>query len=246
MFEDPVFIFTGDTDWVPDYCIRHYVDSLNNWDITPTIFVTNESLEIDRLKKDRLIEIGLHPNFKPGSTHGADVNQVVDHVLELYPEARSFRAHGYVDSFDIVNRFWEKGVVYDSNLCLQLQPNITPLRLYTGGIRFPIFWGDNIHWLFGGNWNFESYRERFFCPGLKIISIHPLAHVYNLNSEASLRLLNRRLLERDDDPIEELRIEGSGTATFIDELIAEIKQRGSHIATMDDLIHMHEAGLLEK
>ena len=57
------------------------------------MFATHKSTLIDSLAASGAVEVGLHPNFLPGSTHGRDLKSVIAHVCELYPRARCFRSH---------------------------------------------------------------------------------------------------------------------------------------------------------
>ena len=58
-----------------------------------------------------------------------------------------------------------RGVKYDSNVCLYLQPDLAPLHHWTGIVRFPVFWEDDIHWLRGGAWTSPAMRSCFSRRG---------------------------------------------------------------------------------
>src|SRR5262245_37809023 len=129
---DPLFCMTTDIDWASEYCICELRSILEGFGVRPTVFVTHRSVEIDRWE---LAELGIHPNFLPGSTHGLSVPDVIDHVLQIVPSAKTFRSHCFFDNTHVTRAIRERGILYDSNLCLHLQPNIVPLRHWSGIIR---------------------------------------------------------------------------------------------------------------
>ena len=92
----------------------------------------------------------------------------MQHVFDLYPEAATYRSHRMSDGAEIQLAMAERGIAYDSNLGLYLQPDVTPLRLASGIVRFPIFWADDSHFrLAGGDWDFENWLPHFLTPGRK-------------------------------------------------------------------------------
>ncbi|HEY8645027.1 MAG TPA: hypothetical protein VIL77_04030 [Gaiellaceae bacterium] len=62
---------TLDVDWCPDSAIDDVAELLIERDVPATWLVTHTSPAIDRLRlRADLFELGIHPNFLPGSTHG--------------------------------------------------------------------------------------------------------------------------------------------------------------------------------
>jgi len=81
---------TLDVDWAPDFVIEDVAELLINSSVRATWFVTHASSAIDDLRKrPDLFELGIHPNFLPGSTQGADVDSVLNHCMSLVPDAVS-------------------------------------------------------------------------------------------------------------------------------------------------------------
>ena len=166
--EEPVLCFTSDVDWASEPCLEDLFGQLASRGIRPTVFATHRSEVLVRREAAGDVEVGIHPNFLPGSSHGAGEDEVIDHLLGLFPSARAFRSHCFVDSTRIVRRMLARGIRYDSNLCLFLEPELRPLRHGSGIVRLPVFWEDDCHWeLTGGDWNLASYLGRFLTPGLK-------------------------------------------------------------------------------
>src|SRR5690348_14834767 len=72
------FVLTSDLDWASEDCIAVFLEIAERFAIKPTIFVTHESPAIRRAAAAGIVELGIHPNFLPGSDHGADAGSVID------------------------------------------------------------------------------------------------------------------------------------------------------------------------
>ena len=175
----PLFCLTSDVDWASDYCISELLQFARSLEIAPTIFATHTTPELSSG-----VEVGVHPNFLPGSSHGPDRASVINHMLGAFPQAKAYRSHHFVDSSDISYEMFQRGLVYDSNLCLPLQDGIVPLQMGSGPIRFPVFWEDDVHSSTNpSDWRVESYLERFTTEGLKIINVHPFFFAANIPNQ---------------------------------------------------------------
>src|SRR5215467_8520985 len=92
-------ILTFDIDWAPDFMIDHVAGILVEARVRATWFVTHSSDAIDRLREHPdLFELGIHPNFLPGSSHGSSPQEVLQTCMTIVPEAQSFRTHSLVQS----------------------------------------------------------------------------------------------------------------------------------------------------
>lgn len=219
---EPVFCFTSDVDWNPDPAIRAQLDLFARYDARLTMFATHRS---PLLEDSANIQIGVHPNFLPGSTHGTGVREVLDHVFALYPRAQSFRSHSYFDNQHISEEINRRGIRYDANLCLYMQEEIAPLRHCHGSLRFPTFLDDNIHWFHGGSWRLDDLKRQLLTPGLKIFNFHPYHIALNtptFEHYQSKRSIFKTLTHED---IEAHRYNGAGPATFVEELLEFLKSR---------------------
>lgn len=99
-------IITIDLDWAPDFAIDLAANRLVESQVRATWFVTHSSPAVDRLKAHPdLFELGIHPNFLPGSSHGANQVEVLRHCLELVPSARCVRTHSLVQSSRLLAEF---------------------------------------------------------------------------------------------------------------------------------------------
>jgi len=235
--EDTVYCMTSDLDWAPDWAVSALADRLEASGLRWTPFVTHRSAEIEaRFGAQGLRRrVGLHPSFLPGSTHGGSVDEVIDHCRSLWPQARSFRSHSFVDSTPIAMAFASRGFDYDSNLCLFLQAGIVPLSHCSGLIRFPVFWEDDIHYKRGLPCTLESLRPHLDSPGLKILNIHPLLYALNVPDlrfyQAHKHLVGECVAEK---ALREA-FAGDGIRTLVDALIEFVGEKGYRCASLDEL-----------
>jgi 2-polyprenyl-3-methyl-5-hydroxy-6-metoxy-1,4-benzoquinol methylase len=168
------------------------------------------------------LQIGIHPNFLSGSTHGESIEEVVDHMFEIFPDAETYRSHAYFDNQKISELMAERGIKYDANICTYLQENLTPLQHCHGSLRFPSFFDDNVHWFHNGSWDFEEYRKEFFTPGLKIINFHPYPIALNI-PDIDYYNRNRDVFSGiTPELIEERRYNAKGPRNFMIQLLEAI------------------------
>jgi len=230
----PLFCLTSDTDWASDYAISELLRFAGDLGIVPTVFATHSTPTLKNVA-----DVGLHPNFLPGSSHGADPRSVIDNMVAAYPRARTFRSHHFVDSSDISSEMFRRGFLYDSNLCLHLQDNIVPLRMSSGAIRFPVFWEDDVHWgSEQGDWCVEHYLERFTNHGLKILNIHPFFFAANIPSQDYYEKVKQHIKTLSADTVREVRYDGPGVRTFAESLLKELRGRGFEFHTLQRLYEM--------
>lgn len=235
LYDKPVFVFTIDVDWGSEDCISILLDTVRENQIVPTVFATHDSPLLRGAQASGEIMIGLHPNFLPGSTHGVTREEVIQHMFEIYPDARCFRSHAMVDDSHISMAMKKRDVLYDSNLCLYLQANLVPLHQWTGIPRFPLFWSDDIHWRRNGSWVFNDYKDIFFTPGLKVINTHPFMFALNLADHETYTSLKAGVPTFCEEQIEIYRNPGKGTASFILDFIKAVQDSGYGFTTFDEL-----------
>lgn len=234
----PLFCITSDVDWASDYAVSDLVTSLSEFGIKPTIFATHKSRVLDKLIEDEQIEIGLHPNFLPGSSHGSSTEEVIEHVCSMYPQARTYRSHSFFVNSHISQEMVKRGFKYDSNLCLYMQPNLIPLRESAGAVRFPVFWEDDDHWVNAdedGMWDVDKHLPYFLSPGLKIINVHPVHFAGNVPNQQYYDQIKPHLRTMAD---QSHRFQGDGVRTFISRLIETISKQGHEFYTLGDLYRL--------
>lgn len=235
MYDQPVFVFTTDIDWASEYCIATLLDAMTARGVKPTAFVTHDSAELTARAARGEVDLGTHPNFLPHSSHGETREEVVDHAFRLVPGVRCFRSHAMVDDSHISMAMAERGIKYDSNLCLYLQPNLVPLHHWTGIPRFPMFWADDIHWRRGGEFRLAPYEEVFFSPGLKVLGVHPFMFALNLSDHQTYTDNKALIPTLTAEQAADLRCPGPGAADFLLELIDAVHARGLRFHTLEEL-----------
>lgn len=231
---ETVYCITSDIDWASDYSINDLLENLSRFQIKPTVFATHPSPVLKKFESQ--CEVGLHPNFLPGSSHGNDFPSVISHLFSHFPSAQTFRSHTYFDCFSVTQLMYEKGIRFDSNLCLYLQPNISSLRHGSGITRFPVFWEDDVHWLNSkGDWNFDRTFPHFLTPGLKIINVHPFFFSLNIPNQEFYAEHKKHITSLNSDAAQLLRYKGDGTRTFILRLLEELVKRRVKFMTLSEL-----------
>jgi len=202
-FKNKVFI-TFDIDWAPDYMVDHVIDLCIKYEISATFFVTHSSPTLDRLRSyPDQFEIGLHPNFLPGSTQGKTPEEIFEYCKKLVPDAVSIRTHCVYQHGRLYDQwnthFGEK--IIDSSICMPGVAQIQPFKLYTPSgclVRVPFFWADDYYLL--GKHVLDPV-ELLSVDGCKVYMFHPV-HIYqntrSIQEYESYKTSNQ-IVHRNDD-----------------------------------------------
>ena len=67
---------TFDIDWAPDWIIEEVLTILDLKKVKGTFFITHET-PLNREIALRGHNLGIHPNFLPGSSHGKNVFEII-------------------------------------------------------------------------------------------------------------------------------------------------------------------------
>jgi hypothetical protein len=233
-------VLTIDIDWAPDFTIDFVAEQLISRQVRATWFVTHMSPAIARLKLyPNLFELGIHPNFLPGSTQGDTPDAVLRHCMTLVPEASSVRTHLLFQSTLLLRQILaQTRITTDVSLFLPGTPHIRPVewlwRRHTL-LRIPYFWADD----------FEMERNiPCWClaphlgvgKGLKVFAFHPI-HVY-LNSadiEIYQTLKNRitKVSEASPRVLDTYIRTGEGTGALFKEVIAHLAAQDRSVCIQD-------------
>jgi SAM-dependent methyltransferase len=213
---EPIFCFTSDIDWNHDNAIAAVLELFAKHGVKLTVFATHQTPIFSGYRN---LQIGVHPNFLPGSSHGATVQEVLDHVFGLFPDAETYRSHSYYDSHQLSEEMSRRGVAYDANLSLYMQDDIRPLRHCHGAWRFPTFFDDNIHWFHGGAWRFDQLRDRLLTPGLKIFNFHPYPIALNIPTLDYYRSKRAYFKTLSQEDIRAHQYQGEEPRQFLEELL---------------------------
>ncbi len=214
--DDPVITF--DIDWAPDCAIEHVAGILAERRIRSTWFVTHASPAVERLRsRPELFELGIHPNFLPGSSHGATPERVLRRCLELVPEAVSMRSHALVQSTPLLRQIVsDTSIRTDVSLYLPEQRGLRPVAFHTKSgtlLRVPFLWEDDLL-LEHREPCMDGFEALAGVEGLKVFNFHPI-HIY-LNSRTmqpyeTVKRLRPRLTEVTDAEASPYVEQGMGT-----------------------------------
>lgn len=178
--------FTVDLDWAGEAAISELLDFLRERAIPTTVFTTHRSARVEAAFDE--LEVGVHPHFGAGSSHGATIEEVVRNVLALPHNVPGFRCHRFATSNEIVGALREVGLQFGSNVCTDLD-QVPPFRDRFGLWQFPVFLED------GG----YLYRRRSLvfdeadvagalaAPGLHVLLLHPMHFALNTPDFAFMR-----------------------------------------------------------
>lgn len=221
-------ILSLDLDWAPDAAIDAVAELLIDGGVPATWLVTHSSPAVDRLRERAgLFELGIHPNFLPGSTHGSTTAEVLDHCMALVPDAVSMRTHALVQSTPILSEVLERTPIrVDLSLFLLRAVGVEPLEYRWRGrslVRIPYVWEDDVE-LENGTLD-AGFASILGASGVKVFDFHP-AHVFlNSSSMNAYRRVSGTLPHADLTPHVE---QGRGVGVVFRELIGAIAGRARH------------------
>lgn len=234
LWRNPCYIFTSDLEWASESMVTFCLEAHGDIPLTP--FVTNQSQEIeDKYGGERRRLVGVHPNFRTGSTHGRFPDEVISFVRGLWPESRFYRSHCFYEDSNISRRLYESGYKYNSNLALHLQERIMPLRHQSGGLCMPVFLEDDCL-LANGPMAFENLIPSLRSPGLKIFNFHPIHVCLNTPSLSYYESIKSLV---SGDSWREHQHKGEGTRTTLDAIIKYVRVHpGLGIFYLDDVYEL--------
>lgn len=184
-------MITIDTDWASQELIAYTAGIFSEHNAKSTWFITNRNPAVlELLRQKELFDVGIHPNFFPGSTQGNTVKEVMDYLLDIAPEAQAMRTHALYQSSHMFRLIIEKysQIKADVSLFIPYGENLTGHRLYLSpqGLqrsiyRMPYIWEDDFE-IFAPHPNFEFEISNFSKDGLKIFNFHPIHIALNSNS----------------------------------------------------------------
>lgn len=220
-----------DTDWSPDEVLAYALDIILAYPVKLTVFATHYTTLLKGLDPAR-VEIGVHPNFRPIALEDLEAcRRTLGDLLEIYPEAKGVRCHSLVNSTPLLDLFASMGLRYENNVFMGCQPNLTPFRLWNGLVRIPLYWEDDLHCMYGGD--FEVRRGLLDGNGTKVFSLHP-PQIF-MNVEKQSRYLASKPYYHQPEKLKEFRHTGQGTKTFAEDLCSYIAGHRLHTHTLSEI-----------
>lgn len=233
------FVITFDIDWAPDFMIDKVASLLREKGVRATWFVTHACGAVERLRKNSdLFELGIHPNFLEGSSHGRTPMEVLSHLLAIVPEAISVRSHAVVQSGPVLELIVKRTrLMVDSTLFLPQMSHICPIKFeHFGGtlLRIPFFWSDDYE--MGKTFSQWSLAPYLDVEGLKVFNFHPI-HIYlNSADETPYQFLKQQadtLCEISQDKATAYIQEGIGAKTVLADLLDHLAFIGKSLRLRD-------------
>jgi hypothetical protein len=240
--EQPLFAFTADQDWAPEWAIEVFLEELRRFRIPLHIFRTNPSPALDHAVKAGEVEQGWHPNFLPGSSHGASIAEVVRYCERCFPGASTVRSHCFAEDTFSWRELRSAGIVADSQLGTLFQGYLLPVVHWTGIIRLPVYFEDDTFFdMQESDLNLETIVPTLFTPGLKILNFHPTFVGCNTPSRSYHERWKPRIFAQDSTAAG-LSWGGRGTLVVLRELVEQIQSRGYHFRRFQSIVDLALAG----
>lgn len=228
-----MILFTADIDWAPEEVIADTLNLFEYYGVKCTFFSTHHSLELTKSNK-KLFETGIHPNFNPllyGKTDKR-AEDILDDILDIHPEAQGIRSHSMMQSTGLLQMFADKRLMYEANHFMPYQTGIKPYKLWTGMVRIPYNWEDDVHWSYG--YSFDECGMDLNETDLFVFDFHPI-HIF-LNTENKYRYNEAKKYYNDPKALENYRNkELRGTRDLFISLLSYCKQNNIDTQRMKDL-----------
>lgn len=181
---------TFDIDWAPDWSIYDLLNLLKRYNAKGLFFLTHPS-SFNKVIEEAGHELGIHPNFYPGSSQGDTVFAVLNYLLAIQPRARVFRTHGLLWSTALLSEICDlcPQLIYDFSLYTPGHYISKPIMWFhnnRSSIRLPFSWEDDCQ--FGKvdpTW-YPSIDHNLFTA-LNYHPIHICLNSYDLTSYAQLK-----------------------------------------------------------
>jgi hypothetical protein len=233
-------VITVDIDWAPDFVIDSVAERLITYQVRATWFVTHASPAIERLRQyPDLFELGIHPNFLPGSTHGGTTETILTHCMRLVPTATSMRTHALIQSSPLLIKIMtQTPITTDVSLFLPYASFLHPVEFWWQHrrlVRIPYFWEDDLEMeRFIPSWHLTPLLQ--IGEGLKIFDFHPI-HIY-LNSARmepyqSLKQRVPRLVEATPSDVDGYIQADAGTNSLFTEIVEYLAVNGRSARIQD-------------
>jgi len=246
--EEPVFCFTSDIDWSSESIIKYSHDILSGDDLKLTYFITHSSPFLNELNASNKIDLLIHPNFLPNSSHGDSFKEVIDYCMNLVPNADGFRSHRYFEVNDIMDDFAKRGFRFVSNHCTRCETNIKPLKHRSGLLSIPIFLEDGGYLIMDPTLNFDNLIPRLESPGLKVINFHPAHMAFNTPNFAYTRSIKDSFSREiwSNLGLSQLQKlenrEQLGVRKTIQQIIEFASSNDYKVLSMREIYHEHQTG----
>lgn len=225
------FAVTFDVDWAPDWAIALCAELCRRRHIPATFFVTHASAALTELAEDPLFELGIHPNFLNGSSHGRSFAEVLESCLAMVPGARAMRTHDLFCCSSLLGLIADRypQIKTDSSIFLPGYKSCRPVIAYHGTparrlVRVPFCFADNVAARTPG-WTWEG--EPALDGDLLVFDFHPSLVALNLGAADAYSRLKAAMGTRPLDTASRadfapFAYAGAGARTYLEALLQRI------------------------
>jgi hypothetical protein len=235
-WEQPVFALTAEQDWAPAWASAQLLAAAGDLKLPLHLFRTNPCPVLDAAAARGDITQGWHPNFLPGSSHGATPEDVIAYCRSHFPSARTARAHCFMEHSMAWEALAAAGIVADSQLPTYFQGDLVPLLHASGIWRLPVYFEDDIFFgYFPDALDLARIEHTLFTPGLKILNFHPTFVAANVPSSSYYAAIKERWFSPGADHAQMVHA-GRGTRTVLEELTTSVRARGFGFTSFESLV----------
>ena len=232
------FAITFDIDWAPDFAIEALARTLVERRVKATWFVTHMSPAIESLRDvPELFELGIHPNFLPGSTHGKTPTEILANLQAMVPEATCVRTHSLVQSGPLLQMMIESSLKTDVSLFVPGMAGIQPFEFRLKGkslLRVPYFWSDDYEMeQIIPCWDLNAVLK---VQGLKVMNFHPINTYLNMTNPQAYDNLKQFISDLSQLPAsvgESFMEEGEGPRAMFDRVVNYVAATGKSLCVRD-------------
>lgn len=176
-----VNFLTLDLDWASHEALELTCSLLEQAAVPATLFVTHATPVLERMRAQGW-ELGIHPNFDrwlwgQDAANGGGGDEILDRLVQLVPEARSWRSHCLTQSTTLQRQLAQRGFSHSSNTFLEwgLGMQNRPFRFPDCLVEAPIAWEDDF-WLAAPD-RLGDAHQLLDWGGLRVWNFHPV-HLY--------------------------------------------------------------------
>jgi len=201
---------TFDIDWVNDDVLGFSIDLVEKFNLPATWFVTHETKLLERIRENPMFELGIHPNYNflldGDFRNGKSINEIIDNMLKIVPEAVSVRAHALTYSSKIMEVYANKGLKYECSYYIDNNNINKPWQHPSGLIQVPHIWEDDVAYL---KETFDNLEFKSKLSGIKVFDFHPF-HLF-LNTDSNAMYIENKANYKNTKELLEKRNQNYGT-----------------------------------
>lgn len=241
-------ILTFDIDWAPDAAIDLIARRLLRAGVRSTWFVTHGSDAVDRLReRPDLFELGPHPNFLSGTSHGRSPHEIINNLKMLVPGARVVRTHSLFSSSQFLVQLIERDEIrVDSSLYLRHANPAPVTEFWSQGKcihRVPIVWEDDLEAMHPKPiWSLEQIARGRTAPF--VLAFHPIHLATNDPSPETysrIKAAHPNISQMTAEDLETYRKPGDGPAAVLETAITFLSSHGGSFTLSQFVEHVQRS-----